>query len=47
MVEGAVQLTCEMDSLRLKAGQFCLLPAALPQSTVANGAPATFLTITL
>jgi mannose-6-phosphate isomerase len=47
IVDGEVQLTSGIDSLRLVAGQFCLLPAILPQSALANGAPATLLDITL
>ena len=46
-VEGAIQLTSGTCSLRLTAGQFCLLPAALPEASVTNGTPATLLDITL
>ncbi|MCL4178728.1 MAG: class I mannose-6-phosphate isomerase [Verrucomicrobia bacterium] len=46
-VEGAIQLTSGTYSLRLAAGQFCLLPATLPEASVTSGTPATLLDITL
>jgi mannose-6-phosphate isomerase len=47
IVDGTLQLTAEEQSLTLSAGQFCLLPAVVPQVSLVHGAPATFLDITL
>ena len=47
IVEGTVEVTSEAHALRLSAGQFGLLPAALPEVTVANRAPATLIEVVL
>jgi quercetin dioxygenase-like cupin family protein len=46
-VEGSLQLTADEHSLRLAAGQFCLLPASVPHAMIANSAPASLLDVTL
>jgi mannose-6-phosphate isomerase len=46
-VEGSVQLASGLCSLRIAAGQFCLLPAVMPEAEVTNAAPATLLEVTL
>jgi mannose-6-phosphate isomerase len=46
-VEGAVQIASARHSLRLAAGDFSLLPAALPEAGVTTAAPAMLLEITL
>jgi mannose-6-phosphate isomerase len=47
VVEGAIQLSSASGSLRVVAGQFCLLPASMPEAQVGNAAPATLLEVTL
>jgi mannose-6-phosphate isomerase len=46
-VEGTIEVTAPGHALRLGAGQFGLLPAALPEISLANRAPATLLEVTL
>jgi len=46
-VEGVLLLASGSHSCQLGAGEFCLLPAAVPEAIVTNDAPATLLDITL